>query len=365
MKKFYSFFALLLICAVATNAAKIPSGTKLYLTPNTNWKTDNARYAAYFFGDGEAWGGMTAVSGEKDLYEVTTPGTGKNFTNVIFCRMNPSASANNWNNKWNQTSDLIYDGVNNHYTVKAGTWDKGGGTWSFYGVAEELVLGVSWSPDVVYPGDVVTISASATGEPEGSTIQITVAEQTTTGKTAEWVAGEAGDYKVKVACVDKNGKELANVEETIKVAAITSEWGVYLKKSSTTWAEVYVYAWDDFGTPAGAWPGSLTKVTNVDGDDYYYHIFRNVTSAGVIFSSGTEQTVDIANVTKDTYYELNAKNSEGKWTVKEIVVTGVENIEVEENVTPVYYNLQGIEVANPQNGIFIKKQGNKVSKVAL
>ncbi len=364
MKKFYSILVLLL-CALAVNAAKIPSGTKLYLTPNTNWKTDNARYAAYFFGDGEVWGGMTAVSGEKDLYEITTPGTGKNFTNVIFCRMNPSASANNWNNKWNQTADLVYDGVNNHYTVKAGTWDKGGGTWSFYGVAEELVLGVSWSPEVVYPGDVVTISASATGEPEGSTIQITVAEQTTTGKTAEWVAGEAGDYKVKVACVDKNGKELANVEETIKVTAITSEWGVYLKKSSTTWAEVYVYAWDDFGTPAGAWPGSLTKVTNVDGDDYYYHIFRNVTSAGVIFSSGTEQTVDIANVTKDTYYELNAKNSEGKWTVKEIVVTGVENIEVEENVTPVYYNLQGIEVANPQNGIFIVKQGSKVSKVAL
>lgn len=98
MKKFYSILVLLL-CALAVNAAKIPSGTKLYLTPNTNWKTDNARYAAYFFGDGEAWGGMTAVSGEKDLYEVTTPGTGKNFTNVIFCRMNPSASANNWNNK--------------------------------------------------------------------------------------------------------------------------------------------------------------------------------------------------------------------------------------------------------------------------
>ena len=45
--------------------------------------------------------------------------------------------------------------------------------------------------------------------------------------------------------------------------------------------------------------------------------------------------------------------------------TGVKNIEVEENVAPVYYNLQGIEVANPQNGIFIVKQGSKVSKVAL
>ena len=51
--------------------------------------------------------------------------------NVIFCRMNPGAAANNWNNKWNQTADLTTptDGKN-LYTVKDGTWDKGGGTWS-------------------------------------------------------------------------------------------------------------------------------------------------------------------------------------------------------------------------------------------
>ena len=82
--------------------------------------------------------------------------------------------------------------------VKAGTWDKGGGTWSFYGVAEELVLGVSWAPEVVYPGDVVTITASATGNPEGSEIHITIDGQTTVGTTAQWTAGVAGDYKVKL-----------------------------------------------------------------------------------------------------------------------------------------------------------------------
>lgn len=41
--------------------------------------------------------------------------------------------------------------------------------------------------------------------------------------------------------------------------------------------------------------------------------------------------------------------------------TGVEAIDVE-TATPVYYNLQGVEVANPQNGLYIVKQGNKVSK---
>lgn len=42
--------------------------------------------------------------------------------------------------------------------------------------------------------------------------------------------------------------------------------------------------------------------------------------------------------------------------------TGVEGIEADENTPAVYYNLQGVEVANPQNGLYIVKQGNKVSK---
>ena len=128
--------ALMMMFAIASmftaSAANIPGGTKLYLVPSANWNQSNARFAAYFFGDGEVWVSMTKVAGESNLYEVTVP-AGKNFTNVIFCRMNPSASANNWNNKWNQTSDLVYNGTSNCYTVKEGTWDKGGGTWSTYG----------------------------------------------------------------------------------------------------------------------------------------------------------------------------------------------------------------------------------------
>lgn len=54
----------------------------------------------------------------------------------------------------------------------------------------------------------------------------------------------------------------------------------------------------------------------------------------------------------------------------ELVITGtssgVENIEIEaenaEDVAPVYYNLQGVQVVNPENGIYIVKRGNKVTK---
>ena len=98
----------------------------LYLKPNSNWTQAGARFAAYFFGNGEKWVSMTELT--TGIYEVEIP---NGYTQVIFCRMNPSASANNLNNKWNQTADLtIPTNGNNLYAVKEGTWDNGGGTWS-------------------------------------------------------------------------------------------------------------------------------------------------------------------------------------------------------------------------------------------
>lgn len=45
--------------------------------------------------------------------------------------------------------------------------------------------------------------------------------------------------------------------------------------------------------------------------------------------------------------------------------TGVEEITVEENAPVEYFNLQGVRVANPENGIFIKRAGDKVTKVIV
>ena len=104
----------------------------IYLKPNSNWTQSNARFAIYVWGGtaGEKWVSMTA-SDTAGVYQAYLPEGYDYGCNIIFCRMNPSTTANNWNNKWNQTSDLKTptDGKN-MYTVKAGTWDKGGGSWS-------------------------------------------------------------------------------------------------------------------------------------------------------------------------------------------------------------------------------------------
>ena len=207
-------------------AANITSGTKLYLTPNSNWKTDNARFAAYFFGDGEAWGSMTLVSGETDVYEVTTPNSGKNYTNVIFCRMNPSASANNWNNKWNQTDDLTIDNTgNNQYTVKEGTWNNGGGTWSCYdNVTEYTVSGTGstvklsnsekWVTYTLYNGDDKVNNTDKKGDDNGGELS--------------WTVIESGTYKVKATnggCTtkDMSGSYTYNPYTLPSVSTISAE----------------------------------------------------------------------------------------------------------------------------------------------
>lgn len=48
--------------------------------------------------------------------------------------------------------------------------------------------------------------------------------------------------------------------------------------------------------------------------------------------------------------------------VSEDGVSGISGIDADNGITPVYYNLQGIQVANPNNGIYIVKRGNKVTK---
>lgn len=52
-------------------------------------------------------------------------------------------------------------------------------------------------------------------------------------------------------------------------------------------------------------------------------------------------------------------------SITKSVSSGIEDITEECDEAPVYYNLQGIVVNNPTNGVYIKKSGNKVSKVIL
>ena len=144
MKKIFTLILAALIGVISLNAKT------LYLSPNSNWTTDGARFAVYAYGSGEAWYDMSHTYGGK--YEATID---DKYPNVIFCRMNPGKTANNWDNKWNQTGDLtVPTDAKNLYTVPDGDWDGSGNThWSTYTppvikfyITGSTVVG-SWEPD--------------------------------------------------------------------------------------------------------------------------------------------------------------------------------------------------------------------------
>ena len=82
----------------------------------------------------------------------------------------------------------------------------------------------------------------------------------------------------------------------------------------------------------GAAMGSFIVVPNDDVSVYIYHFVPGTVAEKLIFAVDN--------------------------------TSAVEGIEIEDANAPVeYYNLQGVKVAEPSNGIFIKVQGNKASKV--
>ena len=118
-------FSLFTVCSVAAG------GSTVYLTPNDNWRSDNARFAVYTWNDaGEyQWIDMTDSDGN-GIYQATLPA---GYLNLIFCRMDPNKQ-NGWsdNKCWNQTNDFVFDGTNNHYVMSSSAWNKGEGKWTVY-----------------------------------------------------------------------------------------------------------------------------------------------------------------------------------------------------------------------------------------
>ena len=100
---------------------------KIYLKA-TGWE-GGARFAVYVWnGSGNEWIDMTKES--EETYSCFVPVT---YTKIIFGRMNSSTTANNWDNKWNQSGDetIPTDGRNLWTVTTAyGGDNKSYGSWS-------------------------------------------------------------------------------------------------------------------------------------------------------------------------------------------------------------------------------------------
>ena len=97
---------------------------EIHFKPNDLWKSDNARFAAYFY-KGNTTNVWKDLTKNGDIYTCEKP---SGCTHVIFCRMNPDVKTNSFdkgNGKplWNQTRDLaLPTDKKNFYTLEEGAW---------------------------------------------------------------------------------------------------------------------------------------------------------------------------------------------------------------------------------------------------
>ena len=63
------FTLLMSLTTITTFAAKTTADTVIYLTPNSNWKVDNARFAIYTWDGGDKWFDMSDADGDGDAAE--------------------------------------------------------------------------------------------------------------------------------------------------------------------------------------------------------------------------------------------------------------------------------------------------------
>jgi hypothetical protein len=75
-----------------------------------------------------------------------------------------------------------------------------------------------------------------------------------------------------------------------------------LDASNLNWNNVYLYAWTNSGTEIAAWPG--IKVSQIENGVYTHTFSSSYSTINIIWNNGTDQTVDIKNVSNSTIYKL-------------------------------------------------------------
>ena len=120
MKTKYIVLGLLMSMTLSVNARMYTAGEQVYLNSDQsasevsdqkfNWKNDNAKLFLYFFQSTNAsnneWITLNPTEPGSNVFVGTMSGSNPWYDRVIVVRKDPSGTAGNWNNKWNQSCDI-------------------------------------------------------------------------------------------------------------------------------------------------------------------------------------------------------------------------------------------------------------------
>ena len=140
---------------------------------------------------------------------------------------------------------------------------------------------------------------------------------------------------------------------------------IYVNTDQVDWSNVNFWTWGGDGSHSPTnnnWPGDKVSTTvEKDGKQWFTHTYTiNSPSDFVNFvfstGNGSPQTVDIENISEDTFFEISTETEGGKNKVN-VVSTGIEELRMTNDnpgMDDAIYDLQGRKVTNPTHGIYIR-----------
>lgn len=161
------------------------------------------------------------------------------------------------------------------------------------------------------------------------------------------------------------GETNASFTYTKTDAPVIEEMHAYFENTEN-WGTVNAYCWDDNhkegNSFTGAWPGKKLTETIVYNNKTLYHFHftpEDELSNPMIIFNGNGQTSDLVFHNNGIYTKDGFTNT--------YVQSGINDVEADETLAPAeFYTIQGIRVAEPSApGLYIMRQGNKVSKVYI
>ena len=168
-----------------------------------------------------------------------------------------------------------------------------------------------------------------------------------------------------------------NVDLTVGQLDPTGFRSGFHRSNDTTRIRIYSGGFFSFTTPEGSKIQSVSLYTDLKASGAGYEARATVEGyerevltswpEGKTFTTGNRWTPQ--EDTNEFVLDNTAESGVVSFNYAEIVYTstgtGIEGINADNDAPVEYFNLNGMRVDNPTDGIFIRRQGSKVSKVVV
>lgn len=294
------------IKANTTVYAKFEQKRVLYLQLNSAWKASNARYAAYVWTSGkEQWFDLSQEDG--DVYRVELTAEATSWSNIIFVKMKPNTTGNNWYNKDAQTEDLKIQpqSANTDCFKITGNQSEGKaiGTWVKYPFDTFTVALDAVSYDSAgsketngFTGGKVSVG----GVVHTSAVTNTYSDQTTVTATA--VCNEGYQFAGWFSDSDCIHNVADNAELSISVNSSVHYYAKFIKSETKTY---YFMPSDDWKKDGARFAAYVHNSTNNDYKWYSmtYDKALSCYSFTLTLSDGYNEVI---------FYRMNGSNTDNK-----------------------------------------------------